>query len=201
MASAAPAPATGIVSIMRVGEQNFGEVDIYEGDTVARLAERASKKLEWSVPSTWVSLCLVGEGRARVLSSHVGALVEPSDIGRPLSSILKLDDKEAQVVPGSYLLALIGAAVASAPPCPTHHALDIPNAHCFSRPSPLSPLSFLQLALLRLSVLAVRMEGVAVLVAVQLLVALARPTVQACRASSRSAQTTWKPLRACLCFA
>ena len=63
-ASAAPAAAgapAGAVFVKRAGDARarFAEVEIFATDTVTRLAERASRKLDWHTPAAYVDLFLV----------------------------------------------------------------------------------------------------------------------------------------------
>ena len=59
-AAAAGAPA-GSVFVKRAGDARarFAEVEIFETDTVTRLADRASRKLDWRTSAAYVDLYLV----------------------------------------------------------------------------------------------------------------------------------------------
>ena len=62
--SAAPGAPAGSVFVKRAGDARarFAEVAIFEGDTVARLAKRASLERGWGVDAAYVDLFLVKPG-------------------------------------------------------------------------------------------------------------------------------------------
>ena len=60
-ATAASVASSGSVFVKRAGDARarFAEVEIFEADTVARLAKRALLELDWRVPAAYVDLFLV----------------------------------------------------------------------------------------------------------------------------------------------
>ena len=71
-AAFASAPA-GIVFVKRSGNADsvFAEVDIYAGDSVARLADRACAKFRWLVGADKVKLFLVPDGLVRAIQHNL----------------------------------------------------------------------------------------------------------------------------------
>ena len=80
-AAAADAPA-GRVFVKRSNDARarFAEVEIFEGDTVTRLAKRASHELDWGVGAAYVEFFLVPDGLVRQIQlepkREAGVLVD-----------------------------------------------------------------------------------------------------------------------------
>ena len=100
-AAAAAGASAGSVFVKRAGDALacFAEVDIFEADTVARLAKRALLELDWRVPASYVRLFLVRADCAR--------RVEIGDESEGVGDALFSGDKLAAigVVDGAFLLA------------------------------------------------------------------------------------------------
>ena len=100
---------------MRAGDVDvvFAEVDIYAGDNVARLAERASTKFRWLVGADKVKLFLVPVESEDAVAAGEDGSEEHVLAMRPLSSIKALAD--VGVLAGSCLLAQLLEPPAAAP--------------------------------------------------------------------------------------
>jgi hypothetical protein len=113
-AAVAGAPAGGVF-VKRAGDARarFAEVEIFEADTVTRLADRASLKRGWGVDPAYVDLFLVPvESEDAVAAGEDGseALVLAT---RPLSSIKALS--AVSIRDRSCLLARLSSPPAAAP--------------------------------------------------------------------------------------
>ena len=126
-ASTAPGAPAGSVFVKRAGDARarFAEVFIFEGDTVARLAKRASLELGWGVSAAYVDLFLVkpaGEDEPSAAEEEE-ALKQPRlQVGRPLPRagvasgawvVARLPDAPAAVLLPGQALSVGGAAGAS----------------------------------------------------------------------------------------
>ena len=126
---AAPGGASaGSVFVKRSGDESanysFAEVQIFVGDTVTRLAERASTKFVWPVGADKVKLFLVRSDRA----PSVEGGDESEGVGGALFSGGKLVDVE--VVDGCFLLARL-----SGPPRPPGPPAAAPGERACARAS------------------------------------------------------------------
>jgi len=104
------APA-GSVFVKRAGDARarFAEVEIFEADTVTRIAKRASLELEWRTTAAYVDLFLVRTDCAR--------RVEIGDESEGVGDALFSGDKLSAigVVDGAFLLARLSSPPAAAP--------------------------------------------------------------------------------------
>jgi hypothetical protein len=108
-----PPTSQSYAFIKRVGgaafiDESFAEIDIFAGDSVARLARRACKEFAWGSPS-----------QVRLFLAAPGGTIAPSlrEIETALSDAIKglgegLSLAEAGVVSGSWLLASVLPAAA-----------------------------------------------------------------------------------------
>ena len=106
----ASAPARSVF-VRRAGEARarFAEVEIFVGDAVGHLAERASRKLDWRTTATYVDLFLVPvESEAAVVAGDDGseALVLAA---QPLSAIRALSAVGIRIRNRSCLLARLSS--------------------------------------------------------------------------------------------
>jgi len=114
-AAVAVGASAGSVFVKRAGDVGvvFAEVDIYAGDSVARLAERASAKFRWLVGADKVKLFLVPVESEDAVAAGEDGSEERVLALRPLSSIKALAD--VGVLAGSCLLAQLLEPPAAAP--------------------------------------------------------------------------------------
>ena len=110
-AAAAGAPA-GAVFVKRAGDARarFAEVEIFATDTVTRLAERASRKLDWHTPAAYVDLFLVKpDGDDEPLAAEEeAALTKPRlQVGWALS--------RARISSGAWVFARLSSSPAAVP--------------------------------------------------------------------------------------
>ena len=93
--SAAPGAPAGSVFVKRAGDARarFAEVAIFDGDTVARLAKRASLELGWGVSAAYVNLFLVKLGGDRDFATPTQAQIDAvlADEGKLLGEGVPLD--------------------------------------------------------------------------------------------------------------
>ena len=110
--SAAPGAPAGSVFVKRAGDARarFAEVEIFETDTVTRLAERASRKLDWHTPAAYVDLFLVkpdGDNEPTAAEEEA-ALTKPRlQVGWALS--------RARIFSGAWVFARLPDPHAAAP--------------------------------------------------------------------------------------
>ena len=114
-ALAVASASTGSVFVKRAGDVDavFAEVDIYAGDSVARLAERASAKFRWLVGADKVKLFLVPADSEDAVSAGVDGSETLVLAKQPLSSIKALS--AVSVGNRSCLLARLPDPPAAAP--------------------------------------------------------------------------------------
>ena len=113
-AAFASAPA-GIVFVKRSGNADsvFAEVDIYAGDSVARLADRACAKFRWLVGADKVKLFLVPDGLERAIQHN---LAREADVLVDANLCLATDAlAEAGIRDHSCLLGRLSSPPAAAP--------------------------------------------------------------------------------------
>ena len=110
-AAAVAGALVGSVFVKRAGDARarFAEVEIFEADTVARLAKRASLERGWGVDAAYVDLFLVRTDCARRV--EIGN--ESEGVGDALFSGDKLS--AIGVVDGAFLLARLPDPPAAAP--------------------------------------------------------------------------------------
>jgi len=91
-AAAVAGASAGSVFVKRAGDVDavFAEVDIYAGDNVARLAERASAKFRWLVGADKIKLFLVPADSEDAVAAGVDGSEGLVLATRPLSSIKAL---------------------------------------------------------------------------------------------------------------
>ena len=114
-AAAVAGASAGSVFVKRAGDVDavFAEVDIYAGDNVARLAERASAKFRWLVGADQIKLFLVPDDRVRDIQ-----LVPEHEAGVLVRENLRLATDaltEAGISNRSCLLARLPDPPAAAP--------------------------------------------------------------------------------------
>jgi hypothetical protein len=130
-ADAADAPA-GRVFVKRLGDARarFAEVDIYAGDNVARLAERASLKLDWRASAAYVDLYLVNPRGEHTFATPTQAqidavlAVEGNVLGEGMPLPL------AHVVSGAWVVARVNPPAATPGECARARAAR--SLHSFS---------------------------------------------------------------------
>ena len=112
---AAGGVSTGSVFVKRSDDAraNFAEVEIFEADNVARLAERASLKLEWRTTVAYVDLFLVPMASEDAVASREDGAEARVLATPPLSSIKSL--LAVSVRDRSCLLARLSGLPAAAP--------------------------------------------------------------------------------------
>jgi hypothetical protein len=104
--------SAGTVFVKRSGDPRarFAPVDIFVGDAVGHLADRASLKLEWRITAAYVDLFLVkpaGDDDEPSPADEAAALARPRlRVGVPLS--------RAHISSGAWVVALVGSPPAAA---------------------------------------------------------------------------------------
>ena len=112
-AAAGGGASAGTVFVKRSGDPRarFAPVDIFVGDAVGHLADRASLKLEWRITAAYVDLFLVkpaGDDDEPSPAEEAAALARPRlRVGVPLS--------RAHISSGAWVVALVGSPPAAAP--------------------------------------------------------------------------------------
>jgi len=114
-AGAVAGVSAGSVFVKRAGDVDavFAEVDIYAGDNVARLAERASAKFRWLVGADKIKLFLVPADSEDAVAAGVDGSEGLVLATRPLSSIKALS--AVGISNRSCLLARLSSPPAAAP--------------------------------------------------------------------------------------
>ena len=120
-ASAAPAAAgapAGGVFVKRAGDARarFAEVEIFETDTVTRLADRASRKLDWRTSAAYVDLYLVKPAGGELdFTTPTQAQIDPviADGSNVLGEAVPL--ARAGITSGAWVVARLSSPPAVAP--------------------------------------------------------------------------------------
>jgi len=117
VAAAAGAPA-GSVFVKRAGDARarFAEVEIFETDTVTRLAERASLKLDWRTTAAYVDLFLIKPaGGEHAFATPTQAQIDTvlADEGNVLGEAVPL--AHAGITSGAWVVARLSSPPAAAP--------------------------------------------------------------------------------------
>jgi len=117
VAAAAGAPA-GSVFVKRAGDARarFAEVEIFETDTVTRLAERASLKLDWRTTAAYVDLFLIKPaGGEHAFATPTQAQIDTvlADEGNVLGEGMPL--LLAGIASGAWVVARLSSPPAAAP--------------------------------------------------------------------------------------